>query len=222
MEYPANGTPTDLNPTSGPEAAQAAQAAPLGRRANQRRLFCELNTPAPPHRIMSKKEANPYELKRRGPAGGPPRPARAAGYTETEQREKLTGYVSVPREFWPFIKYSTHVRYIEKTGEFRSGGFVLKNPFDTKVKGGAGEKRFFKLQNGFNRAARDHKEWILAYEDAEYVYAKGAGVELTVHHDLQTAVKTLNANIKRLADYCKKLERRVGELEDYCKRHERR
>jgi hypothetical protein len=156
---------------------------------------------------------NPYQLAGRN--GGPDLPAQAATLTEAEQIEKLRGYVVVLKDFWPNVKYSTHVRYIEteaKGGEFRGGGFILNNPFDTKVRGGTTEKRFMKLQNGFVKSARDHKEWIVAYEDIEFLYVKGAGVELTLQHDLQTAVTALNANIARLAEYCKKLERRVAEL----------
>lgn len=159
--------------------------------------------------------ANPYQLDDKK-KGGPARPAQAATLTEAEQLEKLTGYVVVPKDLWPFVKYSTHVRYNEtaaRGGEFRGGGFVLNNPYDTKVRGSTTEKRFMKLQNGFNKTVRDHKEWIVAYEDIEYLYAKGTGVELTLQRDLQTAVTALNANISRLAEYSKKLERRVAELE---------
>lgn len=156
---------------------------------------------------------NPYEL---GEKKGPDRPALAVPLTEGEQRAKLEGYVRVPREHWPFVPYSTHVRYIEtaaKGGEFRSGGFVLKNPFDTKPRGSTEEKRFFKLQNNFYKANKDHMEWIVAYEDIEYLYVKGTGVELTLQSDLKEVVSTLNQNMQRLATYCKQLEARIAALE---------
>lgn len=159
---------------------------------------------------------NPYQLDDGRRREGPDRTVRAAVLTDEEKRQKLQGYVKVPREFWPFLKYSTHVRYIEtaaKGGEFRSGGFVLKNPFDTKVRGGLEEKRFVKLQNGFYKAARDHAEWIVAYEDIEHLYAKGEAVELTLQRDIQTAVAALSSNISRVAEYCKKLEQRVAACE---------
>lgn len=158
---------------------------------------------------------NPYQLANRK-GGGPARPAQAVTLTEAEQVEKLRGYVVVHKDYWPNVKYATHVRYVEteaKGGEFRGGGFVLNNPFDTKVRGGAEEKRFLKLQNGFSKAARDHREWIVAYEDIAFLYAKGEGVPLTLQHDLQSAATALNANIARLAEFCKKLERRIAELE---------
>lgn len=167
--------------------------------------------------------ANPFELGGRGGAaaaagrGGAAAAARLrTPLTEAEQLEKLNGYVSVPRDLWPFVKYSTHVRYIEteaRGGEFRSGGFILNNPFDIKPRGSAVEKRFFKMQNGFAKAARDHAEWIVAYEDVAFLYAKGAAVELTLQRDIQTAATTLAENVQRVADYSKKLEGRITALE---------
>jgi len=160
--------------------------------------------------------ANPYELRGRAP-GGPARPARAAPLTEEEQLAKLAGYVAVARAFWPNVKYATHVRYVEtaaRGGEFRGGGFVLRNPFDVKPRGATAEKRFIKLKNGFNSKARDYAEWIVAYEDIEHLFAKGTGAEMTLQQDLQSAVKTLSENLQRMAAYCKKLELRVAGLEE--------
>ena len=163
---------------------------------------------------------NPYDLAKGGRGKGrggrppPPRPALATPLTESEQLEKLTGYLAVPADFWPFVRYSTHVRYITTDGDFRSGGFVLKNPFDTKVQGRGAEKRFLKLQNGFNRSAHDYAEWIVCYDDIAYLYVKGDGADLSLKQDLETAVKGLNQNIQKLAEFCKKLEKRIAALEE--------
>ena len=99
-------------------------------------------------------------------------------------------------------------------GDFRPGGFVLKNPFDAKPQGGVDEKRFLKLQNGFNPKAHDYAEWVVAYEDLDQLYAKGDGCTLSVREDLLTAVRGLNHNVHKLADFCKKLDRRLAALED--------
>jgi hypothetical protein len=160
---------------------------------------------------MSKK--NPYELNDKKTANQPERQGRALSLTEAEKKEKLKGYVAVPSEHWPNIKYGAHIRYIEKSGEFRGGGFILKNPFDTKVKGTQTEKRFFKMQNGFNPKANSYKSWIVAYENVEYVFVKGNGVELALRHDLQKVTAALSANIKKLLDQAKKMEIRVAALE---------
>lgn len=157
---------------------------------------------------------NPYQLNEGKYKGCPDKTYQRVPLTEEEKLEKLKGYVIVPKEFWPFVKYSTHVRYVEtarKGGEFRNGGFVLNNPFDTKVKGGDIEKRFIKFQNNFNKSTHDHKEWIIAYEDIAYLYVKGTGVELTLQQNLQNAVTTLNENINKLAEYAKKIDKKISQ-----------
>ena len=166
---------------------------------------------------MAAPAPNPYALDDKSCPGGPDRPhQKKPPLTEAEKHEKVAGYVSVPKDLWPFVTYGTHVRYTEsaeKGGEFRPGGFILKNPFDTKVRGGSAEKRFFKLQSSKFKTDRSRQEWITAYEDVEFLYAKGSAVELTLQRDVQSVVTGLNTQISRLAEYVKKLERRVAELE---------
>ncbi len=160
---------------------------------------------------MTTTNTNPYELSERGNLGKQPeRPIRAGTLTETEKLAKLEGYVTIPQDFWPSVKHSTHVRYILKTGEFRTGGFIVQNPFDYKPRDSQTEKRFFKLKNGFDR---NSVEWMAAYEDVEYLYAKATGVELALQQDLKKMATIFNGNIDRLVTSYKKLERRLAELE---------
>ena len=155
--------------------------------------------------------SNIYNLEDKK-GGTATRNTKAATYTESEQREKLVGYVSIPKHLWPFVRHGTHVRYTEtaeRGGAFRCGGFVLKNPFDTKVKGTTTEKRFFRLQNGFQKNSKTYKAWITAYEDTAFLYAKADAIALTLQRDMKVAIKTLNDNMTRLAAYAKKLEKRL-------------
>lgn len=156
---------------------------------------------------------NPFDLGDGRGKKGPERPVRPVALTEAEQKEKLEGYMSIPKEYWPNLKYGTHLRYIETSGEFRGGGFVLQNPHDIKPRGSTTEKRFIKMMNNFSRQSGDHKEWIVAYEDIEYLYAKGSGTEMTILRDLRTAITGMDANVRRLAEYAKGLEKRIGALE---------
>jgi hypothetical protein len=156
-------------------------------------------------------EKNPFDLE--GRDGGPERPHAARVWTAEEQAEKLNGYLEIAPEFWEQIRYGTHVRYVTKAGDFRPGGFVLKNPFDTKPKGGTVEKRFMKLQNGFNDKARGYASWLLAFEDAAKIYIKPDAGVLMVLQSLETAVRGLNENIRKLAEHSKKLEQRIAALE---------
>jgi hypothetical protein len=79
-------------------------------------------------------------------------------FTQREQADKLTGYLEVGSNVWPQIRYGTHIRYYLKTGEFRTGGFVAKNPVEVVIsedndiegKFPNGKKMYIKIQNGFN------------------------------------------------------------------------
>ena len=147
---------------------------------------------------------------------GGPAPAQAhvaRVWTEEEKAEKLSGYLDVPAEFWDQIRYGSHVRYETRTNGFRPGGFVMKNPLDAKPKAGGPEKRFMKLQNGFNDKARGYQQWVVAYEDVSNFYVKPDAAVLVMMQTLETAVTGLNANIRKLAEHAKKLEQRIGQLE---------
>ena len=157
--------------------------------------------------------ANPFDLDKKKKGGLPQKEYKARTYTDEEKAEMLTGYMEIPEDIWSFVRYGTHVRYITKAGEFRPGGFVTKNPFDTKVKGSTTEKRFIKMQNSFFVKTAGHSEWIVAYEDIGHLYAKPDASALAVQRMLENAVTGLNSNIKNLANYVKKLEKRVDSLE---------
>ena len=159
---------------------------------------------------MSMAEKNPFNLEGRA---GPARAHVARVWTEEEKAEKLSGYLDVPAEFWDQIRYGSHVRYETRADGFRPGGFVMKNPMDTKPKGGAVEKRFMKLQNGFNDKARGYQQWVVAYEDVVKFYIKPDAAVLVMMQSLESAVKGLNDNIRKLAEHAKKLEARLSALE---------
>lgn len=160
---------------------------------------------------MAHADKNPFDLE--GRDEGPDRARGARVWTAEEQAEKLSGYLEVPPEYWDQIRYGTHVRYFSKAEGFRPGGFVMRNPFDTKPKGAAAEKRFMKLQNGFNDKARGYQQWVVAYEDVAKFYIKPDAAVLVMMQSLEVAVKGLNENIRKLAEHSKKLEGRIAALE---------
>ena len=155
---------------------------------------------------------NIFKLKNRN-GKGPPRAKKSCVYTQSEKVEKLEDYLKISPDSWRLIKYGTHVRYVTKEGRFLPGGFVLRNPFDTKPQGQEKEKRFLKLRNGFNAKANNYREWIVAYEDVEYMYAKISGTEKTIHEEIKAITQKLNTNMRRLAETVKKIEKRVSRLE---------
>lgn len=154
---------------------------------------------------------NPFELE--GRKGGPERPYAARTWTPEEQTEKLADYVEVPPELWSTIRHGTHMRYYTKEGEYRVGGFVMRNPFDTKVRDEPNEKRFFKLQSSLGNNKAGTKDWLAAYESTSRVFIKPDATALIMLRNLETATRGLNDNIRKLAEHSKKLEQRLAALE---------
>ena len=146
-------------------------------------------------------------------------------YSQREQDEKLTGYLEVSPEIWPQIRYGTHIRYYLKTGEFRSGGFVSKNPFDVFISNDSiqhpnqpeklnkEKKTYIKIQNGFNDKLKGYYQWIVSYDDIEKIYIKPDAGVLTMVKTLELVVNGLNENIHKLALSSRMLEKRIAQLE---------
>jgi hypothetical protein len=170
---------------------------------------------APPQRSQSYTAGR---ATKGGPFDVPPRRV----WTPTEQLERLSGYLSVEPAHWPLIRYGTHMRYYLKTGEYRSGGFVLKNPSILTPRGAGGPKRYFRLRNGFDAKAPGYAQWVAAYEDVARVYIKPDVGVLIALGSLEAAVEGLNKNIRKLATHAKELEARLTRLEAHQTRLERR
>jgi hypothetical protein len=142
-------------------------------------------------------------------------------FTQREQEDKLTGYLEVGREVWTQIRYGTHIRYYLKTGEFRTGGFVAKNPFEVVInedndiegKFPNGKKTYIKIQNGFNDKLKGFYQWVVAYDDIDKIYIKPDAGVLTMIHTLESIVNNLNENIQKLALTARVMEKRISQLE---------
>ena len=154
---------------------------------------------------------NPLALA--GRQGGAARAAPAKTWTEVEIAAKLEGYFEVAQENWHLVRAGTHVRYYTRDEGFRPGGLVAKNPTDAAPQGANAEKRFIRFQSGYNERAPGYFSWVVAYEDLTRLFIKPDAAALTVMGSLETAVRGLNENIRKLADYAKRLDARVAELE---------
>lgn len=139
--------------------------------------------------------------------------AEAEPWTEDRIAAALAGYLEVPRESYDAVKYGAHVRYVARGKGFRPGGFVKTNPFDVKPRGEEAEKRFLRLQNGFNEKAATYAQWLVAYEDLETLYVKADAQTAILIGMIEEAIRGLNLNIRRVADRLVELEARVAELE---------
>lgn len=151
---------------------------------------------------------NPFDLEAKD---GVDRKYVARVWTEEEQKEKLKGYLEVPPENWCQVRNNTHVRYYTIEEGYKSGGFVLKNPFDCMTT--EGEKRFIKLQNMFNPREKGYVCWLVSYDKLDKLYMKPDAATIVALHSTEVAVKQLNDNIRKIVEFTKRLDARVTALE---------
>ena len=175
---------------------------------------------------MSDGENNPFSIESKKIHNSPKRNRYPNVWSSSEQEEKLSGYLEIQPEFWPTVKFGTHVRYITKNNDFNVGGFVLKNPFvykgdTTEIKPSIdigiypeyGDKIGIKLQNTFSKSASNYSVWVVAYEDIMKLYVKVDASIRTIVQSLETTIESVNNNMKKITDYIKRMEDRLAKLE---------
>lgn len=160
-------------------------------------------------------ERNPFDLsRRRRNIEAPERNYPSRDWTPEEQVAKLKGYLEVAPEYWEQIRRDSHVRYITKAGEFRVGGFVMRNPVDSKFDGAEEVKRSMQMQNMPFVKAKNYAMWHVSYAELARVFVKMDAIDRTLIASQQEVVQALNENIRKLAEYAKRLEARLAALED--------
>lgn len=170
---------------------------------------------------------NPFSINSKRAANSPKRIRYSGVWTQSEQNDKLIGYLEISPELWTSIKCGSHVRYITKDNEFRPGGFVLKNPFSYKgnidlikpsieitgISNEEGERIGLRLQNYFNKQSPDYTTWTVAYDDIMKLYLKVDASIRTVVQSLENTIESININMKKITDYIKKMDERLKKLE---------
>jgi hypothetical protein len=167
--------------------------------------------------MAAAEEKNPFDLAQRD---GPNRHQPARVWTPEEQAAKLDGYMEVDPEFWDQIRYGTHMRYFLKTGEFRTGGFVLKNPFDATPANETREMRYLKLQSTFDAKAPGYMQWMVAYEKVGRIFIKPDAGALMMMRNLEKAVEKINTNSRKLAEVAKQHEAKIAQIVDHAKKQD--
>lgn len=166
-----------------------------------------------PAREVAGADGNIFNLADKAPAGQlRAQPVRT--WTEEEIAEKLSGYIEVPPAHYDMVRAGSHIRYYTRADGFRPGGFVAKNPTDAAPQGANSEKRYIRLQSGYNERAPGYFSWVVAYEDLTKLFIKPDAASLTVMASLESAVGQLNKNIRKIADFAKSLDARLTALEE--------
>jgi len=153
--------------------------------------------------------ANPYDIKKKP---GQPVAGRGARvlehvYTREEQKEKLHGYVEVPREHWRFLRYGRHVRYIKTDGEFKIGGFIAKNSVETTKTDELETEEMMMLSSSMGRGPGTGI-WKVKYDDIGFLYAKMNGVETSIQKNVEDIVRQMSKHLKEIMRRLDRLEGR--------------
>lgn len=169
---------------------------------------------------------NPFSIDAKRGGNSPKRIRYSGVWTQSEQNDKLIGYLEIAPELWSSIKCGSHIRYVTKDNEFRPGGFVLKNPFSYKgevnilkpsveinINSEVGEKLGFRLQNYFNKQSPDYTTWTVSYDDIMKVYLKVDASIRTIVQSLENTIESVNINMKKITEYVKKMDERLKKLE---------
>jgi hypothetical protein len=154
----------------------------------------------------------------------PRRPRFSNIWTESEQNEKLQGYIEIAPELWSSIKCNSHIRYITIDNIFKTGGLVLKNPttikpnFENKIvpsviKSTEEGQVGIRLHSSFNRKDPNYITWFVSYESIKKMYLKVDASIRTVVKSLEITIESVNNNMKKITEYVRKLDERVKKLE---------
>jgi hypothetical protein len=161
-------------------------------------------------------DKNPFELTRKsGGTESPKRPRYGSVWTASEQNDKLYGYLEIKPENWSTIKCGSHIRYVTQDNVFRTGGFIMKNPYTFHIENV--EKIGMRLQNFFNRNSPDYSTWTIAYEDVSKIYMKIEASSRTIVQSLEITIESINNNMKKITNYIKLLDERLKKLENKIK-----
>ena len=110
---------------------------------------------------MSKQDGNIFDLRKLIPGGVKKSEPYVHKYTavvdsDSEKRSLLENYAEVEEGGWDKIRVGTHVRYENKDGEFKRGGFVANHYVSNKE-----ETKGHKMIRLRSTPAKGGKEWSI-------------------------------------------------------------
>jgi len=174
---------------------------------------------------MSDTENNPFNIDSKRARNSPKRNRYSNVWTQSEQNNKLLGYLEISPNLWTSIKCGSHIRYITKDNEYKPGGFIMKNPFlykdeiklikpSIEIENDDEYKKMgFRLQNSFNRKSPDYITWLVPYDDIMKIYLKvDASIRIIVN-SLENTIENININMRKITDYIKKMDEKIKKIE---------
>lgn len=129
-------------------------------------------------------------------------------YSDTDIKELINGYVPIKCDKFPLVKSGTHARYLRKDGLFRRGGFISKNPIETKPDSYGKTRKLFLFRSGVG--TRGGINWMVNYDDIETMWIKiGLEFDLFVKPEIDkllSHIHTLFQQVTRLTEDTNKLK----------------
>ena len=132
-------------------------------------------------------------------------------YTPDEIKERLVGYIKVPRSQYSNLRYNSHVRYYRSDGSFCGGGFVNLSHRPGKDE----DKEYMQLKsNMFN--GKKGMSWMLDYDNIKELYVQESA-ELTyykkrlksIESQTQDGFDKITLHLKKIYNRIKKLEQNM-------------
>ena len=136
-------------------------------------------------------------------------------WTAAEQKELLKNYIEIPREYWPLVAEQSMVRYRTlPDGEFKYGGRVVNGSHEkvTELPDG-GDHIVRSLQLSPMYGGSHFQRWCVGWDAIKSLYVQRGALEYALQAMVEKSVNALNDNIKQLAKYVQKLEKRIIDLE---------
>ena len=129
-------------------------------------------------------------------------------YTPDEIKDRLRGYIKVPKGQYNNIRYNSHVRYYRADGSFSGGGFVNLSHRPGKDD----DKEYMQLKsNMFN--GKKGLTWMLDYDNIQELYVQESA-ELTYYKkQLKNVESQTQEGFNTITDHLKKIYKRIKRLE---------
>lgn len=129
-------------------------------------------------------------------------------YTEEEIKEKLEGYIKVPRSQYQNLRHNNHIRYFKIDGSFNGGGFV-NMPF---VEGKKEDKGYMQLKsNLFN--SKKGLVWMVDYDNVKELYVQTSPDLKFFKKELEKRDQDVKEGFEKIAMHLKKIYSRIKKLE---------
>lgn len=126
---------------------------------------------------------------------GPPRE-----YSAERQEELLRDYIRLDPKYWSNLQVGNQIRYVGRDGLFKYGGVIQIVRFAGKSTTSA-PREYMRL----GAAVDPGKNWVVPWDSFAEIYILPPVAMIVMQDRLEAALKTLDANVIKIATVLKKV-----------------